>query len=187
MITPSLKWDDHINKLCSRAKKLLGYLFYRNVQLSFLCRLFTSMIWPILEYTCQVWDPYTVKNRQKIENIQKYALRICSGRWLVSYEELLDVFKLPTLASRREYLRIISLHQYHTQHSYFPPERLTQQSTSVATHSNIFHQFKVPFARTIQFQSFFLPRTLQLWKNLPTDILDNDCRSFKCILKRILL
>ena len=186
MLTASLKWDDHINKLCSRAKKLLGYLyrvFYRNVQPSFLCRLFTSMIRPILEYACQVWDPYTVKNRQKIENIQKYALRICSGRWLASYEELLDV---PTLASRREYLRIISLHQYHTQHSYFPPGLLTQPMT-VATRSNISHQFKVPFAPTIQFQNSFLPRTLQLCNNLPTDILDNDCRSFKCILKRILL
>ena len=144
------------------------------------------MIQPILEYTCQVWDPYTVKNRRKIENIQKYALRICSGRWLASYEELLDVFKLPTLASHREYL---SLHQYHTQHSYFPLKLLTHQSMSVATHSNISHQFKVPFTRTVQFQSSFLPRTLQLWNNLPrsTDILDNDCRSFKCILKCILL
>jgi len=73
----------------------IGYLyqvFYRNIQPSFLCRLFTSMIRPILEYACQVWDPYTVMNRQKIENIQKYALRICAGRWLASYEELLDVF-----------------------------------------------------------------------------------------------
>ena len=122
-ITTFLKWDDHINKLCSRAKKLIGYLYrvlYRNVQPSFLCHLFTSVIRPILEYACQMWDPYTVKNRQKIENVQKYALRICSGRWLASYEELLDEFKLSTLASRQEYLRIISLHQYHTQHSYFP-------------------------------------------------------------------
>jgi len=113
VITPSLKWDNHINSLCLRAKKLLGYLyrvFYRNVQPSFLCRLFTSRIWPILEYVCQVWDLHTVKNRQKIENIQKYVLHICSSRWLANYEELQDVFKLPTLASRREYLimRIIS-------------------------------------------------------------------------------
>ena len=110
-----------------------------------------------LEYACQVWDPYTVKNRQKIENIQKYTLRICSGRWLASYEELLDVFNLPTLASWREYLRIISLHQYHTQHSYFPPELLTQQSMSVATCSNISHQFKVPLHAQYSFRIPFCP------------------------------
>ena len=60
VLTTSLKWDDHINELCSRAQKLLGYLyrvFYRNVQPSFLCRLFTSMIRPILEYACQVHPP----------------------------------------------------------------------------------------------------------------------------------
>ena len=45
VLTTSLECHDHINK------KLLGYLyqvFYRNVQPSFLCHLFTFMIWPIL-------------------------------------------------------------------------------------------------------------------------------------------
>ena len=56
----------------------------------------------------QVWDPYTLKNKHKIESLQKYALRICSGRWFASYEELLDLFELPTLASYREYLRVMT-------------------------------------------------------------------------------
>ena len=79
-ITPTVKWDEHIDQLCVRATKLLGYLYrilYRNVQPSSLCDLFTALIRPILEYACQVWDPYTLKNKHKIESLQKYALRIC--------------------------------------------------------------------------------------------------------------
>ena len=59
-ITPTLKWDEHIDQLCLRAKKLLGYVYhilYGNVQPTSLCDLFTTLIRPILEYASQVWDP----------------------------------------------------------------------------------------------------------------------------------
>ena len=152
-ITPTLKWDEHIDHLCLRAKKVLGYLyriFYRNVQPSSLCDLFTALIQPILEYASQVWDPYTLKNKHKIESLQKYALCICSGRWSASYEELLDLFKLPTLASRREYLRVMTLHKFHSGHSYLPPDILNLQPTT-STHSSTSNSYRILFARTAQF------------------------------------
>lgn len=190
-ITSTLKWDEHIDQLCLRAKKLLGYLyrlFYRNVQPTSLCNLFTALIRPILEYASQVWDPYTLKNKHKIENLQKYALRISSGRWAASYEELLDHFKLPTLASRREYLRVTTLHKLHSGHSYLPPDILKLQPvTSTRSCSSTSNSYRIPFARTAQFQNSFLPRTLQVWNNLPYDIIDNDHSSFKCILRHMLL
>ena len=188
-ITPTLKWDEHIDQLCLRAKKLLGYLyriFYRNVQPSSLCDLFTALIRPILEYASQVWDPYTLKNKHKIESLQKYALRICSGRWSASYEELLDLFELPTLASRREYLRVITLHKFHSGHSYLPPDILNLQPAT-STRSSTSNSYRIPFARTAQFQHSFWPRTLQVWNHLPYDIIDNDNSSFKCILRHMLL
>ena len=71
-ITPTLKWDEHIDQPCLRAKKLLGYLYrilYRNVQPSSLCDLFTALIRPILEYASQVWDPYTLKKLKAYRNM----------------------------------------------------------------------------------------------------------------------
>jgi hypothetical protein len=47
--------------------------------------------------------------QEQTKNIQKYALRICSGRLSASCEELLDFFKIPTLASRQStYITSIS-------------------------------------------------------------------------------
>ena len=62
----------------------------------------------------------SIHAQEQTKNVQKYALRITSGRWSASYEELLDLFKIPTLASRREYLRVSTLHHFHTHHSYIP-------------------------------------------------------------------
>ena len=59
IITPSLKWDEHIEQLCLRAKRLLGYLYrilHRNVQPFFLYNLFTSLVRLVLDYACQVWE-----------------------------------------------------------------------------------------------------------------------------------
>ena len=57
-----------------------------------------------IEYASQVWDPYLLKDIKKIEDVQKFALRICSGQYQESYENLLTMFQIPTLANRRLYL-----------------------------------------------------------------------------------
>ena len=47
--------------------------------LNYLLNLYTSLVRPHLEYACQVWDPYTERNIDHLEKVQKYALRICNG------------------------------------------------------------------------------------------------------------
>ena len=42
-----------------------------------------------MEYAFQVWSPFMLKDVQLLEKLQKFALRICSKRYLAEYEELL--------------------------------------------------------------------------------------------------
>ena len=85
-ITSNLSWSRHIHVICSKAKKLLGLLyrqFYLNTSTSSLLKLYLSFIRPILEYSCQVWHPYLVK---ELECVQKFALRLCVKQWdLICY------------------------------------------------------------------------------------------------------
>ena len=77
MITSTLKWDEHIDRISLKAKRLLGYLyrvFYRNVEAKYLLQLYISLVRQHLEYASQVWDPYTQRNIDHLENIQKFAL-----------------------------------------------------------------------------------------------------------------
>ena len=131
-----------------------------------------------------MWDPYTLKNIQKIKSVSAY--RICSGSWSASYEELLDLLKIPSLASCRWYLRLLTLHKFHCGHSYFPPDILSVQPV-ISTRSSASSAYKIPFAHMTQFKHSFPPRTLHLWNNLPHDLLDSDPILFKCILKHYVI
>jgi hypothetical protein len=51
-----------------------------------------------------VWSPHLLKDIQKLEAVQKFALKVCLKRWDSGYSELLDVSGLPKLADRRKCL-----------------------------------------------------------------------------------
>ena len=59
---------------------------------------------PILEYAAQVWSPYTTKDTQLLEKVQKFALRVCTSNYNMNYDELLDISHVPTLENRRLFL-----------------------------------------------------------------------------------
>ena len=93
VISSNLHWTPHINQICSNARKLLGLIyrhFASNIQSpSIVLHLYLSLVRPCLECASQVWDPYLLKDIKKIEDVQKFALRICSGQCQKSYENLL--------------------------------------------------------------------------------------------------
>ena len=71
--------------------------------------LLSALVRPHLEHAAQVWNPYLEKDIQCIENVQKFALRICAKDYTASYVHLLDVFLLPSLKNRRLYLSMFIL------------------------------------------------------------------------------
>ena len=74
-----------------------------------LVKLYKSLIRPHMEYACQVWDPHLKKDIQVLENVQKFALRVCSKSWSSDYATLLDTLSMPTLSDRRETLKLCLL------------------------------------------------------------------------------
>ena len=93
----------------------------------------------------------------------------------------IDLFELPTLASHREYLRVMALHKFHSGHLYLQPDILNLQPIT-STRSSTSNSYRIPFARTAQFQHSFWPRTLQVWNHLPYDIIDDDHSSLNAYL-----
>ena len=84
LITFDLTWGEHTHAVCTKARKMLGLLyrtFYTDSSSSSLLRLYSTVICPSLEYACQVWDPYRIKDIEKLERFQKFALKICLKKW----------------------------------------------------------------------------------------------------------
>ena len=78
------------------------------------------LIRPHLEYAAPIWDPH-LKDTTKLENVQKFALKMCLKKWDIGYQELLDLSQLPTLENRRLYLKLCTLYKIIHGHFCFPP------------------------------------------------------------------
>ena len=103
-ITAELCWSEHIHTKCSKAKKLVGLLhrrFQSNTDPTMLFNLYIALIRPHLEYACEVWNPHLQKDKTKLEQVQKFGLRMCTKKWNADYGYLLTLFDIPPLEHRR--------------------------------------------------------------------------------------
>ena len=73
VISSDLSWSNHITSICAKAKRILGLLYrhyYNHVERDVLKQLYISLVRPHLEYSCAVWDPYTLKDKRNLEQVQ---------------------------------------------------------------------------------------------------------------------
>ena len=157
LITSNLTWSPHIQNLCRKARKIIGLIYrryYRHTNSGTLIQLYTSLVRPHLEYAAPLWDPHLVHDIHSIESVQKFALRVCSKRWDYGYSELLEAFNIPSLESRRTYLKLCHLYKILHGLCYFPENIVNPRSNS--THSSRPHMLHQPFAHTNSFYSTFI-------------------------------
>ena len=85
-----LTWTDHIKGICSKARRLVGLLFrqfYHYAEPSTIKTLYLTRIRPNLEYASTIWDPYLIKDRKLLEDVQKFACKICVKDWHLAINE----------------------------------------------------------------------------------------------------
>ena len=65
-------------------------------------------------------DPHLVKDRQMLENVQKFGCRLATHQWDTSYHELLELFELQPLEQRRLHLKLRLMFKNIHRFCYFP-------------------------------------------------------------------
>ena len=134
-----------------------------------------------LEYANVVWSPYTKKNINLIEKVQRHYAKKIVGFKNMPYEERLKALRLPTLAYRR--LRGDLIEMYKIIHNIYDPITkkclFTMVPDSSITRKN--NSLNITKVRTNKnpFKYFFANRINSVSNNLPNFVV--NAKKFECI------
>ena len=99
LVSSNLSWTPHIRSICNKARRILGLIyrkFSRNTDCFVTLRLYLALVRPHLEYAVQVWNPHLVMDKNRLEKVQKFALRVCAQNYNYTYEDLLKFLHYKT-------------------------------------------------------------------------------------------
>lgn len=127
---------------------------------------------PKLEYANIVWDPFSKKDKQKLEMVQRRAVRFIFNKYRStdSPSSLMVQNGISTLEQRRELARqkfLFSLFHGHLKLNANPYVKPFLPRASRHCHSHNFLPYK---ARTNLFKYSFFPRTIAEWNALPSSV-----------------
>ena len=103
-IDECLSFNEHINRISHRANSIKEFL-QKNIKscpLKVKDNCYKIMVRPIMEYACTVWSPYTRKNIQGLEAVQRRAAHFVKNdyRFTSSVTAMLQDLEWPTLEER---------------------------------------------------------------------------------------
>ena len=107
-IDNNLKWTSHTAYIYSKASSRLYFmklLKRSDAWVDDMLHFFKTVIRFLLEYACPVWHTcLTHEQSDQTESIQRRALKIICGSSIIDYEQLRNLYNLPSLSERRETL-----------------------------------------------------------------------------------
>lgn len=175
--TRDLTWSKHIDNICSSAYKKLCFLRHKlkHATKEIKTVAYKTYVRPILEYASVVWDPYTKKDIESLEKVQRQAARFihCNYRQTASPTEMLRNSNLEPLHIRREIARlkllflIINDKLNLSSSKYVLPS--SSKRSSRLNHTKTCQTFK---SRIDTFKQSFFVRTIEAWNQLPSEIVN---------------
>ena len=174
-IDPLLTFDNHISETIKKSTNM-SYLISRTIThkcADIMIPLFKALVRPTLEYANVVWFPSKRKDINTLEDVQRRFTKRIVGMNELSYEDRLKKLNLPSLEYRR--IRGDMIETFKITHNIYDT-RVSSNLLKLNKSSTRSHGFKLEKARvnTRQYQNFFSNRVVNLWNNLPSDIVNAD-------------
>ena len=143
---------------------------------------YKTLVRPITGYASTVWDPYTKKNIDQLERVQRRAARYVQNLYdkTSSITTMIQQLKLRSLQYRRRNARLFMLYKIYYNLVAIPADCLLQQRHTRFSHQLSFHTLQG--SRNYRKYAFF-PRSIREWNLLPADVIASQ--SFECSRKRL--
>ena len=169
-----LSWSPHVNHICNKANRLLGFLNrnLRHTPQNIKEYTYKQLVLPSIDYCSAIWDPYTKNDISKLEMLQHRAARFVMNKpWYrhqhnVSITKILAELHWPTLQNRRKQARLILMFKIVNGNLIVPTRCLPLPPTVTCTRAN--HSLKYAHLQSNMdvYRYSFLPRTIPQWNNL---------------------
>ena len=172
-ISEDLKWTDHINDISKKANKTLGFL-KRNIGIhnkDLKSTSYKTLVRPQLEYDSTVWSTNTDQDIDKLESVQRRAVRWVTRdyRYTSSVSAMLQDLNWHTLDQRRINSRLVLLNKVTYDLIAIPASNYLIRNTrpSSRIHPLVYRQIT-----TLKdyYKFTFFPRTIIHWNGLPHNI-----------------
>ena len=176
IMSPDYTWCKHINTIAEDGRKMLGWflsVFKDRSQLTMLT-LFKSMVRSKLEYCCPLWDPSSLADIKRLEQVQRLFTSKIYGCKNMSYWDRLKHLKLQSLQRRRE--RYIIIHTWKILNNLTNNDvGITFQDTGSLTRMGIVANVpplprSIPARAVTLYENSFAVRAPKLWNCLPKPV-----------------
>jgi hypothetical protein len=187
-ISNDLKWEEHVDTVCNKGNRTLGFL-RRNLRYAprkLKEQAYIAMVRSTLEYSATVWDPCLKKDINKIHRVEKRAARFIANdyRYDSSMSQIFKDLGWSALKDRRREARLALFYKVVNGLVAVDKDEYLQQgdTRTRAKNSMKFKQMKVS---TQIFQNSFFPRTIPEWNILPEDTIKcGSVESFRAALRK---
>ena len=135
---------------------------------------YKSFVRPLTEYSSAVWDPYTKKNINKLESVQKRAARFILNDYKSKTPgcatQMVKDLKLEPLATRRKIRRLCIFHQARHGHLSLPIGNFLQPVQRQSSQHHHPDSYNTITTNKDCFKFSFVPQTILDWNSLPSHI-----------------
>ena len=193
IIDSELNWKDQNKAVCKKANSILAFL-KRNISncpqpIKEKC--YKTLVKPILEYGCCVWDPHTKKYIEELEKTHKNAARFVTNNYnYISGNTKNNMNKLGWIPLEEQRARNKVNLFYKGIHNTIdiPTDQYQTISHRIKTRQNECQMYNIPYSKINCHLHSFFPSTIRLWNSVPTGIKASETtEAFKQALTHITL
>ena len=133
---------------------------------------YTTLVRPIIEYACIIWEPVTQKNIRELEMVQRRAAHFVTGdyRTTSSVTQMLEALQWTELQQRRKRAKVIMLYRIVNHLVAISPQLyLIPRGVALTTRGHD-TRFLLPYSRIQSHQQSFYSSAISLWNELPTAV-----------------
>ena len=175
IIDQHLTWNEHTNYVTSKANKVKCFL-QRNLKscpTTVKTTCYNSLIRSILDYASIIWSPYTQKNIQSVESVQRRAARFVTNNYspYTSVTNMLKDLGWKPLSDRRNELRLLMFYKILHHLVDINVDTLLTPLPPIHTTRGHDERFLQLSTRINTYLHSFFPSAIKLWNQLPSEVI----------------